>query len=126
MDRFRQNSTNRSYKSVLNMQKENKVYTEISSILSKENIEHSKEDVQEIINVTNQFYDSGYEFTYNEIASFLVSNKNLEYIKQSDLSTVIKAMKNMKLGPIVKKKEPSRNDKCICNSGKKYKNCCLK
>jgi len=27
--------------------------------------------------------------------------------------------------PIIKPKEPLRNDKCPCNSGKKYKNCCL-
>lgn len=28
--------------------------------------------------------------------------------------------------PIVKEKEPGRNDPCTCGSGKKYKNCCGK
>lgn len=105
--------------------KENKVYIEISAILSSKGIEHTKEDVQEIIDTTNQFYDSGYEFTYNEVATFLTSEKNTEYIKEIGLKKAIYALRNMKLGTIIKKKVPNRNDKCICNSGKKFKNCCI-
>ncbi|MBQ4493021.1 MAG: SEC-C domain-containing protein [Elusimicrobiaceae bacterium] len=29
-----------------------------------------------------------------------------------------------KIEPIVKEKEPGRNDPCPCGSGKKYKKCC--
>jgi len=28
-------------------------------------------------------------------------------------------------GPVVFAKTPNRNDKCHCNSDKKYKNCCM-
>jgi hypothetical protein len=41
-------------------------------------------------------------------------------------------MDNLMLGmdrnrvPIIKDKEPGRNDVCPCESGKKYKNCCMK
>jgi uncharacterized protein YecA (UPF0149 family) len=41
-------------------------------------------------------------------------------------------MNNLMLGmdrnrvPIIKDKEPGRNDVCPCGSGKKYKNCCMK
>jgi preprotein translocase subunit SecA len=28
--------------------------------------------------------------------------------------------------PVVKDKEPGRNDVCPCGSGKKYKGCCMK
>ena len=30
----------------------------------------------------------------------------------------------LKFTPILQPRAPGRNDKCICDSGKKYKNCC--
>ena len=107
------------------MDQSEKVYTEISSILSKSNISHSKEDIQQIINISNQFYDSGYEFNYNEVATFLTTEKNLEYINNASLQKVLISMKQTRLGTIIKKKKPTRNETCVCNSGKKYKNCCI-
>ena len=34
-------------------------------------------------------------------------------------------MNNEDQQPIIKQKEPGRNDPCPCGSGKKYKKCCL-
>ncbi len=54
--------------------------------------------------------------------------------KVAEIALMARAMdiNNMMIGmdrnrvPIVKDKEPGRNDKCPCGSGAKYKNCCMK
>jgi len=45
------------------------------------------------------------------------STKKTDYVEENE---------KKKHTPIIAAKEPGRNDKCHCGSGKKYKNCCIK
>ncbi len=53
----------------------------------------------------------------------------IEEQKEEKENRYNKAMENLssifRSKPIRKIKIPSRNDKCPCGSGKKYKNCCM-
>lgn len=65
-----------------------------------------------------------------ELTSWGFFEKDDDYIKQKKIKKEkLKAKENKKennSNEVVKNQKIGRNDKCICGSGKKYKQCCLK
>lgn len=103
-----------------------KLVKQLGDIIADAGISYDPKDILILIEVTNRFNRSGYKLTYNEVAKFLVNDKNKKMIESEGLTKTIEAMANMRLGTITRSEpKTGRNDKCICGSGAKYKKCCL-
>ena len=107
------------------MIKDNKVQRQIEDILKRNFISFKLQDVLLIIAITNQFNRSGYSLTDVDVTNFLVNKNNIKLIKENGLTKTIEAMKDMRLGSIIKTPQLGRNEKCNCGSGVKFKKCCL-
>ena len=106
-------------------QKTKGVQERLSDIIGGAGISYDGKDILLIIAVTDQFRRSGYTLTYDEVATFLTNKKNRKMIKEQGLTKTIEAMASMKLGTIKRPKTPGRNEQCPCQSGNKYKRCCI-
>lgn len=97
----------------------------ISQALADAEILHSNDHVQMIINATNILYDRGFLYGYVDVANFLNNKKSKEVVAELGLTRAIQAITLMKMPSIKKTQQPSRNAQCPCDSGKKFKQCCL-
>lgn len=98
------------------------IFKSVSEIIGAAGVKYTNEDIYLVMGCVEQFKRSGYKFTFEEIATFLVSEKNMEMIEKEGLTKTILAMSRMKLGTIRVPKRPGRNDPCPCGK-MKFKKC---
>lgn len=92
--------------------------TEQQERFKKQRREHFEKSYLEYLNPSNPFEETiGIANVIESDAGILAIEKAAKEKRDMEKATAIDDMNNHKhLG---------RNDKCICNSGEKYKNCCL-
>ncbi|XRE42366.1 hypothetical protein ACIVBQ_000570 [Tenacibaculum discolor] len=80
-----------------------------------------------LLNVTKLYNKQGHTIPYSEVLKGVLNTYfSLPFKVRPFLKTVVATTEVVKnTTPIVAEKKQRRNDKCKCNSGKKYKNCCL-
>ena len=81
----------------------------------------------EILRINNKYHEQGSLIPLKEMKSAIINHYyKSTFSKRFFLIDVIIATKYVKNAfPISKEKEQGRNEKCNCNSGKKYKHCCF-
>jgi len=70
---------------------------------------------------------NGFRFASTSfIARTMTDKKNLEFTLGISLDKALDIAERYHWGSIRRRKQPSRNEKCRCGSGLKFKNCCIK
>jgi TPR repeat protein len=101
----------------------------VSPKVLKKFIQNIKTVSKDDYNVMMFFDDNGHPVSNrNEVMSFLVKDVLINGLKMMDPSRFkfTKKMNNPKSIMLTGEKKIGRNESCPCNSGKKYKACCLK
>jgi len=94
-------------------------------------------DSSALIESTKQLEESGLEVievdkdNIPDIPEYLQNSVDLDpvvpYLHPEDfMEEIPKKLRGVKVHPVRTEIKQQRNDSCLCGSGKKYKNCCLK
>ena len=101
-------------------------HEKVKELLSNQLVKHSNADINFIIDLSESYIKQGYDISPIEIVEFLNQIKNQEMIQEKGLTQTLRAMSMMKLSSIQNPNKTGRNEICPkCDSGKKYKKCCL-
>lgn len=97
----------------------------ISKLLSETFIAHSNHDVNVIIELASRFNDHGFKTNGLGLAQFICQDHEAEKAKKLGLPSYLNHLRYIKFKPIKAQPTTGRNQMCPCDSGKKFKKCCL-
>lgn len=98
---------------------------QISKLLSEKHIVHSNHDVNVIIELASRFDKHGFKTNGLGVAQFICQDAEATKAKNLGLPTYLQHLNYLKMKPIKTQQKTARNQACPCNSGKKFKKCCL-